>query len=295
MPRPRWLYQRERSNLFWLHTIVWIALYVGRPFARALLYPITAYFLVFSDASRAASRQFLKRVLRIRVGFAQLFRHYHTFAQTILDRVFVYTGRPDLFEMDVHGFELLEQRVAEGRGCVLVGAHLGSFDLLRTLGILDQGLSIRALMYPENASRILQIFQGLNPQLCADIIELGRPESLIDVEETLDRGGFVALLGDRCMRDEKRVSCNFLGDAAWFPEAPARLARLFQVPLVMFACLHRGNARYEVRFELLDDFRDRQSRDVRDVVERYAGRLESLCREAPYNWFNFYDFWDREA
>jgi len=69
-----------------------------------------------------------------------------------------------------------------------------------------------------------------------------------------DAGSFVALLGDRCLRHEKRRRCRFLGEPAWFPEAPVRLARLFGVPLVMFACLHRGDAEYEVRFELLEDF-----------------------------------------
>lgn len=290
---PGWLQQRERSNLFWLRTIVWIALSVGRPIARALLYPVTAYFLVFSRSSRRASRHYLGKVLGAPVRWGQTFRHYLTFAETLLDRVFVYAGRQDLFRLDVHGFSLLEERVAAGRGCILVGAHLGSVDLLRTLGMLERGLSIRALMYPDNANRILKIMRSLNPELCADIIALGRPQSLVDVQEALAAGGFVALLGDRCLRDEKRVRCRFLGEPAWFPEAPVRLARLFGVPLVMFACLYRGNAEYEVFFELLEDFGRGTSVHAETVIRRYAEHLEAFCRSAPYNWFNFYDFWGR--
>jgi hypothetical protein len=29
------------------------------------------------------------------------------------------------------------------------------------------------------------------------------------------------------------------------------------------------------------------------VIRRYAARLEHHARQAPYNWFNFYDFWER--
>lgn len=295
MVRPRWLRQRERSNLFWLHTIVWIALHVGRPAARLLLLPITAYFLVFSSAARGASRDFLRRVLKPPIGLAHLFRHYYTFAATILDRVFVYTGRHDLFRLDVRGFELLEARLAIGQGCVLVGGHVGSVDLLRALGIVDKGLSIRAMMYPENAERIQRIFRGLNPRLCDDIIEIGRPDSLVDIGDTLQRGAFVALLGDRGVHGEKRARCTFLGSPAWFPEAPARLARMFEVPLIQFACLYRGNANYEVRFELLHDFARDPAVDLHTVIGRFAACLETLCRDAPYNWFNFYDFWSDDA
>jgi predicted LPLAT superfamily acyltransferase len=27
------------------------------------------------------------------------------------------------------------------------------------------------------------------------------------------------------------------------------------------------------------------------LLLRYVERLEHYCRLAPYNWFNFYDFW----
>ncbi|MBM4201445.1 MAG: lipid A biosynthesis acyltransferase [Gammaproteobacteria bacterium] len=295
MSAPHWLRQRERSNRFWISTIAWIALHLGRPVAHALLYPISAYFLAFSGTARRASRAYLERVLGRPVRLTQLFRHYHTFAQTILDRLFVYAGRGSMFKLEVEGFELLERFIADRQACLLVGAHFGSVDLLRTLAKVSKGLSIRALMYPENASRIMSIFRRINPELSGGIIALGRPQTFIDVAEFLEQGGCVALLGDRSMRDEKRIACPFFGSPAWFPEAPARLARLFRVPLVMFACLHRGDAEYAVRFELLADFRTEPHPTNAEVVQRYAQRLEELCREAPYNWFNFYDFWDRQA
>ena len=291
MSVPHWLRQRERSNAFWINTIVWIALHLGRPVARLLLYPITAYFLSFSRSSRAASREYLARVLPHPVRLSDLFRHYHTFAQTILDRLFVYAGRASLFDLEIRGFELLESLVANRQPCLLVGAHFGSVDLLRTLAVVNKGLSIRALMYPGNASRIMSLFRRINPELSDGIIALGRPQTFIDVAEFLEAGGCVALLGDRSMREEKRISCSFLGRPASFPEAPARLARLFRVPLLMFACMHRGDTRYAVRFELIADFRTDPHPATADVVQRYAGRLEALCREFPYNWFNFYDFW----
>jgi predicted LPLAT superfamily acyltransferase len=39
---------------------------------------------------------------------------------------------------------------------------------------------------------------------------------------------------------------------------------------------------------------DRKERQVqlRGVIQDFANRLADLLRVAPYNWFNFYDFWN---
>ncbi|HET9206218.1 MAG TPA: acyl-CoA synthetase, partial [Burkholderiaceae bacterium] len=97
------------------------------------------------------------------------------------------------------------------------------------------------------------------------------------------------------------IELPFLGHTARFSDGPFRLALLLRRPLVFMAGLYRGGNRYDVRFEPLADFSapptGAQARDnlLRDAMRVYVQRLESLCREAPYNWFNFYDFWNEDA
>ncbi|CAI8913742.1 LpxL/LpxP family acyltransferase [Methylocaldum szegediense] len=294
-----WITQKERSTGFWLRTIVWIALRLGRPIARALLYPITAYFLIFADRSRQASIAYLTRILGRAPTAREIFRHYHTFAETLLDRVFVFADRDEFFEIRVNGFELLEKLIADKRGFLLVGAHVGSFEILRGLGLRHKGLPVKALVYGENSPKINAIFKTLNPDLFKDIVSVGSANALLGLDEHVARGGVVALLGDRSVHGEKRVLCRFLGEDAWFPAAPVLLANLFKVPVILFVCLHKGDARYDVHFELLADrvafSRDERDEKIRECMQHYADRLEHYCREAPYNWFNFYDFWDRSG
>ena len=65
------------------------------------------------------------------------------------------------------------------------------------------------------------------------------------------------------------------------------------------AGLYRGGRDYDLRFVEIADFgalagaTTAGARDaaIRAALERYVATLEALCREAPYNWFNFYDFW----
>ena len=59
-PLPEWVGRPERSNTLALRMIVWVALTLGRPAARLLLYPVCLYFLIFSTASRAASTKYLR-------------------------------------------------------------------------------------------------------------------------------------------------------------------------------------------------------------------------------------------
>lgn len=293
-----WTQQPERGSAILLRLAVWLVLALGRPVGRALLYPISAYFFLFSGHARRASCRYLERALGRAPSWAESFRHYHTFAAAILDRLCLLTGRQDLFDLDVHGEAVLREITERGQGCLLVGAHLGSFEMLRALGAQQDGLTIKALMYSDNAQKFNRVFDALNPRLAADVIHVGSFDSLLGVQEHLARGHLLALLGDRVVGGAKRVRCDFLGAPADFSSAPWLLASVLKVPVVLFFCLHRGNRKYEIHFELMAEqiVLDRQQRDtdIQGWAQRYADRLAEHCRAAPYNWFNFYDFWDEE-
>lgn len=289
-----WLHQAERSNDFSLRLISWIARRLGRPIARALLYPTAAYFVLFSGAARRASRDYLGRVLNRRITLIDIFNHYHCFAATLLDRVYLLSGRSDMFDIRVHGAQALDAYVNTGRGCLLVGAHLGSFDLLRVLGAKYK-LSVRVLMHQGNAEKITRMFGGLNPDIVRTVIAVGEPSTLLQAKEALDGGAMLGMLGDRVAHNDKVVTCDFLAGQAMFPSGPVLLAAALHVPVILFFGLYRGGKRYDVRFELLSERIDipRLDREagVAYWTQQYAARVEHYCREAPYNWFNFYNYW----
>jgi predicted LPLAT superfamily acyltransferase len=93
----------------------------------------------------------------------------------------------------------------------------------------------------------------------------------------------------------------FLGRDAAFDDGPLRLALLLRRPVLFMAGLYRGGKVYDVRLEPLADFShaptDAAAREalLHQALRDYVARLEALCREAPYNWFNFHDFWNEDA
>ena len=291
---PDWIGQSERSNTLALRFMAWVAMKLGRGVARLLLYPISLYFLVFSQQARTASREYLGRALGRKPRLADRYRHYHSFASVLLDRVFLLNDQVSRFDVRVNGAEIVDEMLAGGEGCILLGAHLGSFEILRSVG-RKRGTRVSMMMYEDNARKVGAVLRAINPGLDMEIIALGKLDAMLKVEAALARGEAVGMLADRTLNDADTVRCPFLGQPARFPTGPFRIAIMLNRPIAVLFGLYRGGNRYDIhieRFAVPDELRGRERAAVADLlVRRYAGRLDHYCRLAPYNWFNFYDFW----
>jgi predicted LPLAT superfamily acyltransferase len=296
---PMWRAQRERGSRLLMRVLVAVALKAGRPVGRALLYPICAYFLLFSGHARAASRDYLRRVLGRAPSWRERFRHYHCFAGQILDRVHFLTDDPGAFDCSIEGQEVFDAAIARGRGVLLIGAHLGSFEVMRVAALARSPVRLRVLMHEQNAEKLTSVLTPLNANLGRQIIALGRPQTMLEVRDALGAGEVVGLLADRVVTGDRVHRCEFFGQPASFAEGPFILAAAVSVPVVLFSAVQTNGRRYRIRFEAFAD-RVELPRDAREAAlqrtcERYAAWLEARCREAPYNWFNFYDFWGAET
>jgi predicted LPLAT superfamily acyltransferase len=289
-----WLEQRERSTVAAVRLLVWVALALGRRAGRALLHPICLYYLAFSLRARRASRQYLARALGRVPTLSDVFRHYYTFASVALDRVFFLKGRFAQFDVSIEGEDILRDALAAGEGCLLIGAHIGSFEALRALG-RDKAVRVNLVMYEDNARNVIAVSKAIDPTLAEAVIPLGSLDSMLRVAQRLERGEWIGVLGDRALDREGMVMAPFFGGLAGFPASPFRIAGMLRRPVVLMVGLYLGGNRYHLHFERLiaqDEFAQRDRDAVERWVQRYAERLEHHCRKAPYNWFNFYDFWD---
>ena len=291
----RWIRQAERGSRPLVLLIGWITLKIGRWAARPLLYPITLYFFLTASEQRRASRQFLTRIRGRTAGWWSVLRHFHSFACTILDRVYFVAGNYRRFELSLHGADAALEQMMKGRGCILLGAHLGSFEVMRMFGMIDDRVEVKVLMYEEHNATLTDLIYSLDPRFSDSIIPIGGLDSLLRVHECLSRGELVGILGDRVAENDRTTRCLFLGREATFPAGPMLLASALKVPVQLFFGLYLGKNRYALHFEPFADEvairRTHREEDVQLWTQRYADRLEHYARMAPYNWFNFYDFW----
>lgn len=292
--------RKERGTLFWLRVMSTLSVWIGRRPSRIVLHGIALYFVVAASAARKASRDYLERCLGRRATWLDLYRHVLSFASTIHDRVYLLNGRHDLFDFRTEEEGLASVlKCIERQGAFLLGAHVGSFEVLRSLASADPRLKVSVAMYPENARRINQTLAAINPRAVQDIIPLGHVDSMLRVNQALKDGALVGILADRAVRADQTLTLPFLGAPAQFATGPFRLAALMKRPVYFMVGLYRGGNRYDVHFELIHDpARDgalAKDAAVREMLIRYAEALERHCRSAPYNWFNFFDFWGSDG
>lgn len=295
-----WKRRREGGGRFAVQAIVAVAGRAGRGFTRLFLVPISLYFLLRRGEERRDSRAYLGRVFGRPATLAEVFRHIHTFAATVLDRCFLLSDRLDRFDVGIHGVEALHAQLEKGRGVLLFGSHLGSFEALRALARQRPEYRIRIVLDKGHSAAVTRALDAIDPAMAATVIDAGQPGPaiMLEIQRAAEEGAMIALLVDRAQPGEPTARVPFLGAPAAFPMAPWQIAAVLKIPVVLAFGLYRGGNRYDLGFEPFSDGIDLPRRErataVPALIRRYAARLEHHVRDAPYNWFNFYDFWKHD-
>lgn len=279
-----------------LRTMTWLSLRLGRPVARCVLHGIAAYYFMFAPQPRRHARVYLRRALGREPTALDRYRHLLSFATTIHDRLYLINGRYDLFDISLEGEGLLRARLRQHQGVFLMGAHLGSFEVVHALARRQPGLSVAMAMYEHNAQKINAMLAAINPTLSPDIIALGNLNSMLRIRARLEQGTCVGVLGDRTLGAEPAMQVSFLGAPAAIPTSAMRAAAMLRCRVVFMTGLYRGSNRYHIVFTELADFSETSAPTretaIRTAIRRYAALLEQHCQRDPYNWFNFFDFWN---
>jgi len=305
--RSAWADTAERGSIAALLGIRWFYGRFGRKASVALLTPIVAYFFLTDGPARRASLDYLRTLWAVPRGHAVLgeppswhnvFRHLHEFAENILDRMIVWSGDAESIRIDHEGSEHLLELVRQRRGGILLGAHLGSYDMLRQLSAKD-GIVVNVLMFTRHTARINAFFERLHPGLEMRLIQF-QPGSLsptFEIKAAVDRGEFVGMLGDRMWESERgrSVRVPFLGRDARFPLGPYLLQAVLGCPLLLTVCVRTGPGQYMASVRPFAPAgaisRGDRTHHAEELARRYAAALEEWCVRAPYQWFNFFDFW----
>jgi predicted LPLAT superfamily acyltransferase len=290
-----WVSHRERGSLWLLRIMAFLSLRCGRRASRSILYGIAFYFFLFGPSARRHSLRYLRLALGRAPAARDRFRQILSFATTIHDRIYLINGQFEKFNITVEGEDMVLAHEPKGRGALLLGAHVGSFEVMHSLSRRQHGLRVAMAMYEDNARKISGILAAINPSWIADIVPLGQIDAMLNIAERLDHGAYVGVLADRTLGEEPVQAVSFLGQEAYVPTGPMRAAAILRCPVFFMAGLYRGKNVYHVVFERIADFSAMTvgSREiaVRAAIERYVAMLERYCRSDPYNWFNFFDFW----
>jgi predicted LPLAT superfamily acyltransferase len=296
-----WQKRPEAGGRLGLWLLTTLPFRVGRPVARLITYPVALYFLLRRAPERAASRAYLTRALSREPTWQDIYRHFLTFSQVTLDRLYLMAESFRRFHVETHGLQDLDDAMDLGKGTLVLSAHLGSFDALRVLSERSPDAVIRILLDVGQNAGLSTLLNALNPKLAEMIMDARRPgpELVLDMQGALAKNAVVSTLADRLRPGNPTITADFLGAPANFPASPWILAAALRVPVILAFGLYAGGRRYDLYFERfaveLPADRRQRSAALAQVVQRFADRLAHYVRKAPYNWFNLYDFWMVES
>jgi predicted LPLAT superfamily acyltransferase len=305
----RWWRIAERGSRTGMRLLALSCRVLGMRATRLWLHPIVAYFLLTGRAARLESHRYFARLqgespagTTPKPGWRTAYRHMFAFAEAGLDKLAAWTGRvagDDVVLDDPSAFDAL---VASGKGALVLGAHLGNLEMSRALAIREARAKVTAVVYIEHARRFNSVLAGAHRDFSNRIVEVTDfgPETAMMMQERIDAGELLVIVGDRVPAHEagRVIDAPFLGVAAPFAQGPYVLAHALGCPVYLLFCLKERD-RYRLYFEPFAECiklpRSERGAHLAAHARRYAERLEHYSRKAPFQWFNFFDFWARPS
>ncbi|GAB2584893.1 glycosyl transferase [Dyella jejuensis] len=309
-PERHWSTHKERGSLALMRLTAFSVRVFGRRLLAPLLYLIVLYFFASARGARRNIRQY-QAYLADWSGNASppptlrsVFGQFIAFADNLLDRLDVWRGRLRFEQVQLVDPTGIRPRLLRsqhgGRGEILVVTHLGNPDVCRAMAELGEQVPLNVLVHNRHVAQFNRLLgeAGDRGMRLIQVSEL-EPAMMLDLSQRVERGEWLAIAGDRVpLHDGRRVTVDFLGHRAAFPQGPWLLAGLLRCPVNLLCCL-KVDGRYRI---YLDPFlamasweRGRRDATIQGWVQRYAEHLSRQCLIAPRQWFNFYAYWQPAA
>ena len=301
-----WASINEVTFLTGMRFLFWIARIFGRWPFRLFLFLVIFWYVMTNTVARQSSREYLKKINDFNgapgntPGFFEILGHFHSFGESILDRLLVWSGNYPLEQVPIHGTELFDEYISRKQGCLLICSHFGNIELCKALSRRQSGLKVTMLVHTLHAQAFNNLLKQISPDSQFSTIQVTEmsPAVMLTLNERIKQGEFIIIAGDRIpVSDNSRTATvDFLKAKAPFPIGPYVLGSLLKCPVhLMFAT--KGQNGDEIHFEHFREKICMPSRKERKVffenlAADYAARLEYYCLTAPKQWFNFYPFWE---
>ena len=292
---PQWHGKSEGTPLGY-SIIIFVCKQFGVLPTYVLLRFIAFYYFLFSWSSSRYSYRYFHHHLGFEVvrSLLKVYRNYSIFAETLLDKIVIMAGIENKFSYDFDGEENLVSMISQGRGGILLSAHVGNWEAAGHL-LHRLNTRINVVMYDNEHQQIKDYLERLTGGRNLNIIAIKDDLSHVyQINEALQKNELICIHADRFMDGNKTVSKTFLRGQAKFPEGPFALAAAFQVPVSFVFAFKESTKHYHFfGSSLLQRGNEESKRDFTSrMLSSFVQELEEKIKMYPDQWFNYYNFWE---
>lgn len=285
---------RSRGNTSGYKIFVWLLRTGGLKASYSLLHFVTFYYRLFVPSAIKPLRDLYINKLGFskRETSALIRKNLLIFGQTIIDKIAVLSGVGDKLTFTHEGVHNIEQLVAEGKGGILLSAHLGNWEVAGHL-LKRVNTVINIVMYDGEAEQMKQYMNQFETNRSYNVILIKDDLSHIyEMSAALARNELICLHGDRFRPGNRTMQHDFLGKEASFPAGPFILASKLKAPVCFVFAFKETDLHYHFYAYPGKIYEGRGTIGMNKMLDEYVELVEQKLRKYPAQWFNYYDFWN---
>lgn len=264
-----------------------------------MLFTLPFYMLFRPADFRAIYRYFrLRHSYSALKSFAKTFSNYAIFGQIVLDRFALLGGAKNRFKVTMHGREHFDELARGEKGFMIAGSHTGNFEIAGYLFKQDKK-RINSIFFGGESAELQQKRISLLATNNINLIPvLPDMSHLFAIKQALDNGEIVSMPCDRLFGSSKHIICNFLGADAKFPLGSFFTAAQLDVKMLALFVMKDSMRSYSVYVRPITiEQAEPVSNKVKaeHLAKLYVAELESVLRRYPEQWFNYFEFWEKNS
>ena len=261
-------------------------------FAYTFIVPPT---MVLNTPARKAIYKFFRTKLKYSAVKSawMTYRNHCAFSEVVIDKFAMYAGKK--FKITMDGYDQWEQMSKSESGFVQLSSHIGNYEIAG-YSLVAKDKRFNALVFGGEKESVManrsKLFDENNIRMIPMKADMSH---LFVIDSAISNGEILSMPADRIFGSQKGFSIKFFGEEAKFPQGPFIMAAVRDVPMLFVAVMKAGAKHYHITIRKIEtpDTGSSKARAKLLAVE-YAKQLESIVKDNPTQWYNYFDFWAKE-
>lgn len=294
-----WASMQERGTYYGLAFCSASYRLLGKRISKLIFSTIAFYFFVFGRTQRNSIDKFLTKALKRKPTWVECYQNFRQFSFKALDVISAW--QKDFSKDNIHALtpDSIQQLMGERAGALLIVSHLGNADFSRAILTDEMRERLTLLVHSKNAVSYNKALEKICPDALMNMLQITDidPHTIMNLQDKIAKGAYICIAGDRTPTNGENASVvDFIGAPARFAQGPWVLASLLKCPVYLLFCPANEAGQYSLSIEKFADQitlgRTDRHAALTAYCQSYATRLEHYAVHSPFQWFNFYDFWE---